>query len=177
MNGKPASVRGVQGSRNRASEKNDDTGFTYFAALMMIVIVSASLMTVHKQWSTLVKRDREKELFFRAQQIVDAIGSYYGSSSAESQRYPKNFNVLLKDNRFAGLKKHLRRPYKDPMTAEGDWGYVFDGRGGIKGVYSKSGKEPLKKGNFPLQYKSFENKKRYSDWKFVYEPEKKEVKS
>jgi len=149
-----------------------EKGFTYPAALALIVIVSVSLMVVQKQWSTIVKRDREKELFFRAGQIVQAIGSFYNASSKGSQQYPRSLKVLLKDNRSLGLKRHLRKIYKEPMTEDGQWGIIYDGRGGIKGVFSKSMTEPLKKGNFPEIYKSFENKKRYLEWKFVYEPEK-----
>ncbi len=149
-----------------------EKGFTYPAALALIVIVSVSLMVVQKQWSTIVKRDKEKELFFRAGQIVQAIGSFYKDSSKDSQQYPRSLKVLLKDNRSLGLKRHLRKIYKEPMTKDGQWGIIYDGRGGIKGVFSKSMAEPLKKGNFPEIYKSFENKKKYSEWKFVYEPEK-----
>jgi hypothetical protein len=60
----------------------------------------------------------------------------------------------------------------DPMTEDGKWGIIYDGKGGVKGVFSKSRAEPLKTGNFPEIYKSFENKKKYNDWKFVYEPKK-----
>ena len=131
-----------------------EKGFTYPAALALIVIVSVSLMVVQKQWSTIVKRDREKELFFRAGQIVQAIGSFYNASSKGSQQYPRSLKVLLKDNRSLGLKRHLRKIYKEPMTEDGQWGIIYDGRGGIKGVFSKSMAEPLKKGNFPEIYKS-----------------------
>ena len=151
---------------------NGDKGFTYPSALLLIIIVSVSLMVVQKQWSTIVKREKEKELFFRAGKIIDGIESFYQNSSAGSQRYPRSLKVLLKDNRSLGLKRYLRKIYKDPLTQDGSWGLVYDGKSGIKGVFSQSKKEPLKKGNFPKKYKFFENKKKYSDWKFVYEPKK-----
>jgi type II secretory pathway pseudopilin PulG len=151
---------------------NGEKGFTYPAALLLIIIVSVSLMTVQKQWSTIVKRDREKELFFRASQIITAIESFYQNSPGGKQHYPHNLKILLKDNRFPGLKRHLRKEFKDPMTNEGDWGIIYDGKGGIKGVFSKSQKEPIKKGGFPEEHKTFENKKKYSEWKFIYEPKK-----
>jgi type II secretory pathway pseudopilin PulG len=149
-----------------------EKGFTYPAALLLIITVSVSLMVVQKQWSTIVKREKETELLFRAGNIMQAIGSFYQNSSKDSQQYPRSLKVLLKDNRFQGLKRHLRKIYKDPMTKDGEWGIVYDGKGGIKGVFSKSLGEPLKKGNFPEIYKSFEKKKKYSEWKFVYEPKK-----
>ncbi len=151
---------------------NGEKGFTYPAALLLIIIVSISLMVVQKQWSTTVKREKEKELFFRAGQIIDGIESFYISSSKDSQQYPRSLKVLLKDNRFQGVKRHLRKIYKDPMTKHGEWGIIYDGKGGIKGIFSKSKDEPIKKGNFPKKYKSFEKKKKYQDWKFVYELKK-----
>jgi len=151
---------------------NGEKGFTYPAVLLLIIITSVSLMVVQKQWSTIVKRDREKELFFRAEQIIFAIKSYYQNSPGGSKQYPRSLKVLLKDNRFPGLKRHLRRLFKDPMTEDGDWGIVYDGKGSIKGVFSRSQDEPIKKGGFLKKYKLFENKKKYSEWKFVYDPKK-----
>ncbi len=153
-----------------------EKGFTYFAALLMVIVVSASLMVVQKQWSTIMKREREKELFFRAEQITSAIQSYYEDSPGGSKQYPQSFKVLLKDNRFPATKRHLRRWFKDPVTKDGPWGIVYDGKGKIKGVFSMSNDEPIKKGGFAEKYKAFKNKKQYSDWKFVYE-EKKETSS
>ncbi len=151
---------------------NGEKGFTYPAALALIIIVSVSLMVVQKQWSTTVKREKEKELFFRAEQIVQAIEFYYDNSSSEVKEYPRSFKALLKDNRSLSLKRYLRKLYKDPMTRDGEWGVIYDGKGGIKGVFSRSAVEPMKKGNFSEMYQSFKNKKKYNDWKFVYEPEK-----
>jgi type II secretory pathway pseudopilin PulG len=151
---------------------NGERGFTYPAALALIIVVSISLMVVQKQWSTMVKREKETELFFRAGQIINGIESFYQSSSKDSQKYPRSLKMLLKDNRFQGLKRHLRKIYKDPMTKDGQWGTIYDGKGGIKGVFSKSEEEPIKKGNFLKIYKSFEKKTKYKEWKFVYEPKK-----
>ncbi len=148
---------------------NGDKGFTYFAALMLIMIVSSSLMVVQKQWSTIVARDKEKELFFRGEQIVSAIASYHKKSTSQSQKYPSNFKVLLKDNRFPNIVRHLRKTYTDPLTEHGDWGVVYDGKGGVKGVFSRSNKRPFKTKGFSKEYKTFENKTKYSDWKFIYE--------
>jgi len=151
---------------------NGEKGFTYPAALFLVTLISISLMTAQKQWTIIVKRDREKELLFRAEQLIQAIGSYYQSSPGGSKQYPHAFKDLLKDNRVPGLKRHLRKLFKDPMTRNGQWGIVYDGKGNIKGFFSLSQEEPLKKTGFPKAYKLFENKKKYSDWKFVVEPGK-----
>ena len=151
---------------------NGEKGFTYPAALFLIIVVSISLMVVQKQWSTIAQRDREKELLFRADQIIRAIESYYLNSPGGSQQYPRSLKTLLKDSRFPGLKRHLRKLFKDPMTEDGNWGLIYDGKGNIKGIFSQSLDEPIKKGGFSKAYKDLENKKKYSEWKFVYEPKK-----
>ncbi|WDP90741.1 MAG: type II secretion system protein [Desulfobacter sp.] len=150
---------------------NGEKGFTYPAALVMILIVSSSLMGAQKYWSTITKRETEKELLFRGHQIYRAIESYYNNSPGSSRTYPKSFDSLLKDKRYPVKKRHLRKNYLDPVTKDA-WGIIYDGKSGIKGVYSKSIREPLKKANFKKEFISFENKRRYSDWKFLYEPKK-----
>lgn len=151
---------------------NGEKGFTYIFALILVFVTSVSLMAVHKQWSTIMKREHEKELLFRGSQIVSAIESFYTNSPGGSKIYPQSFEVLLKDNRFPNLKRHLRKHYKDPMTSEGNWGIVYDGQGRIKGVFSTSSASPLKQGGFLKRFESFEKKKKYMEWKFVYDPGK-----
>ncbi len=47
---------------------------------------------------------------------------------------------------------------------------MYDSKGGVKGIYSKSREKPIKVGNFPSDYEDFEKAKNYSDWKFIYVP-------
>jgi type II secretory pathway pseudopilin PulG len=147
---------------------NGEKGFTYIFALMLIFVTGISLMVAQKQWRTIMQREHEIELLFRGEQILTAIESFYQNSPGESKIYPRSFKVLLKDNRFPNLKRHLRKLYKDPMTSDGNWGIIYDGNGRIKGVYSTSGAPPLKQSGFPKRFKSFENKKKYNQWKFVH---------
>jgi hypothetical protein len=151
---------------------SNEKGFTYMFALVLIFVTSASLMVAHRQWSTIMKQEHEKELLFRGQQILKSIESFYNNSPNGTKTYPQSFGVLLKDNRFPNLKRHLRKPYKDPMTPKGHWGIVYDGHGRIKGVFSTSHDAPLKQGGFPKNFESFEKKKKYMEWKFVFEPGK-----
>ncbi len=148
---------------------NGNKGFSYPAALLMVIAVSISLMTARKQWSTIVQKEREKELIFRGGQIVKAITSYHDKEVSGKRKFPEKFEYLLKDNRYPGVKRHLRKLYKDPMTEDGKWGIIYELNGGIKGVFSLSNKEPIKKYGFSERYKHFNNKKKYREWKFVYE--------
>jgi type II secretory pathway pseudopilin PulG len=151
---------------------NGEKGFTYPAALMLVVVISVTLNGGHQQWQTIVKRDREKELLFRGTQIMEAINAYCRAGSDDVCQYPRRFEDLLEDPRFPGVRRHLRKLYKDPMARDGQWGIVYDGQGNIKGVFSKSADTPLKTAGFPDALTSFENKKHYHEWKFVHNPRK-----
>lgn len=142
---------------------------------MGIVMASAG-----KYWQNVVRREQEAELLFRGDQYRRAIERYYNAKSG-ANKFPPNIDALLSDDRFPQARRHLRRLYKDPVTGE-DFGLITAQTAsgaaalpasvrttpGIIGVYSKSDKEPLKQTTFPDEYKDFEGKKRYSDWKFLY---------
>ena len=156
----------------RSLRKED--GFTYLAALFMVAVIGIALSVTAEVWSSVVKREREEELIFRGSQMRDAIKSYYYSSPG-ARAFPRELSQLIKDPRFPGVKRHLRRIYEDPMTGEPDWEAIKAPDGAIKGVRSKSLAEPLKKENFPLGFEDFNGKSKYSEWEFVYNPQKDEA--
>lgn len=170
MNGRPPAKRA--GRKAGGKVLSGKSGFTYIGALIVVVVMGISLSTASRYWSTVVKREKETELIFRGDQIRRAIESYCKTTpGGKKPEYPKSLKDLVKDPRFLTPRRHLRKSYRDPMTEEGRWGLVLDSKGGIKGVYSKSEKEPLKVRNFPSDYASlFEKAKKYSDWKFLYPP-------
>ncbi|MBC2695635.1 MAG: type II secretion system protein [Desulfobacteraceae bacterium] len=150
---------------------NNGQGFTYLGALIIVVILSISLTAASKYWSTVVQREREKELIFRGDKIRRAIESYYKSAPAgRISAYPRSLQSLIKDERYLAIRKHIRKIYLDPMTEDGKWAFVRNSKGGIKGVFSRSKKKPIKAGNFPSEYFDFEKAKTYGDWKFVFLP-------
>ncbi len=145
-------------------------GFTYLGALVLVVVTGLALTSASQYWSTLMTKEKEKELLFRGDQIRTAIDSYYKATPQGRQpSYPSRLEDLLKDPRSLASRRHLRRLYTDPMTA-GKWGVISDGKGGVKGVFSLSEKAPLKSGGFPDGYESFEGAGVYGDWKFVSNP-------
>lgn len=146
-------------------------GFAYLGALVLVVVCGIALTAGSEYWSTIAKREREKELLFRGGQIRKAIESYYKHvPGSGSPTYPSRLEDLLKDPRYLALYRYLRKIYPDPMTKDGKWGLVLAPGGGVKGVFSKSKNKPAKTGNFPVEFQSFADAKTYSDWKFVYNP-------
>lgn len=160
----------MNGERRRKISGNG--GFTYLSALIIVVISGIALTGASEYWSTIAKREREEELMFRGDRIRKAIASYYDRAPAgRAHTYPPALKDLLKDPRSMKTVRHLRKLYRDPMAGDGTWGLVLAEGGGVKGVFSKSEKKPLKAGGFPAEYQVFEKAKTYADWKFTYNPQ------
>jgi len=144
-----------------------ERGFTYVGLLIILAVMGITLAATGTLWSTAAKREREAELLFIGDEFRRAITSYYEGSPG-APRYPAKLEDLVEDNRFPTPKRHLRRIYADPVTGSREWGLVRGPGEVVIGVFSRSQETPLKQGNFPLRYESFEGARSYADWKFVH---------
>jgi type II secretory pathway pseudopilin PulG len=145
-------------------------GLTYLALLFVVAVMGATLALGGVVWQTAQQREKELELLFVGHQFRQAIASYYHASPGGVQRYPLELADLMKDPRFPGVRRHLRRVYADPMTGKTDWGVLRSFDGGIIGVHSLSEQAPIR-AHFPVgPDREFTGKTRYADWKFVYLP-------
>ena len=147
-------------------------GFTFLTLVFAIVLIGISLSVTGQQWKTIVQREKEEELLYRGDQIRHAIDAYYRGTPGVS-RYPSCgdeeadcFKDLLGDPKNH-KKRYLRKAYQDPMT-NSDWVLIKTPDGRLVGVHSKSTKEPMKKANFPEEYKCFEQATSYTDWVFQF---------
>ncbi len=141
-------------------------GFTYIAALVMVMIMGILLGATGQSMKIILQREKEKELIFRGLQYRDAIERWYTKQGVATIPL-KDINSLLKDPRTAGGDRLLRQLYKDPITGK-DFKVISDPNLGITGVQSTSEAKPMKLANFPDVLKDFEKKEKYSDWKFEY---------
>jgi len=140
--------------------------------LVMLAILGLSMGIAGTTWRTVVQRAKEKELLFRGGQYRQAIERYYKTThGGGTGLLPSKLEDLLKDPRFAGTKRHIRKLYKDPMTGE-DFVVIKDKTSGgrIKGVRSESKWEPFKKDGFAKEYEKFADAENYQGWEFVFEP-------
>jgi len=148
-----------------------ETGFTYIAALVLVVVMGIMLGAIGQSVKVIMKREREKELIFRGLQYRDAIERW-------SKKNPKDLlkgetikyleDKLVAGGGSASREYFLRKIYKDPIIGS-DFVLVKDkSTQEIQGVRSTSSEEPFKQGNFPEVIKNFEGKKKYSDWEFIY---------
>jgi len=145
-------------------------GFTYIGALIIVAIIGVGLGAIGPVAHTLQMRDKERELLFIGDEFRRAIALYYEGSPGGLKQYPRTLEDLLRDTRYASVRRHLRKIYADPMTGKREWGLVEASGVGITGVYSLSQEPPLKKANFPARHQSFATAEKYSDWKFAYVP-------
>ena len=144
-------------------------GFTYLGLLLIVAAMGGGFAAYGELASRTMQREKEAELLFIGEEYRRAIGSYYESSPAGHKRYPKSLEALLKDERFVFNRRHLRKPYRDPMTG-GELAAIEAPEGGIMGVRSRSEAAPIKSGNFAPEKAEFELARRLSDWQFVYLP-------
>ena len=143
-------------------------GFTYIGILLAIALVGTQLAVAGLVWSFAQDRQKERELLFVGDQFRTAIGRYYLNPQGPQKEFPRRLEDLVRDPRYPGVVRHLRKIYADPITGKVRWGLIKTPDGSILGVYSPSEKAPIKIANFSPMYNSFEEKSRYVDWKFVY---------
>lgn len=138
-------------------------GFTYIALLIGVAIVGATLAAVGQVWQTVQRHEQEQELIFIGNQFRVAIDRYY----ANNRRFPMSLDDLLRDDHDAGLKRHLRKIFVDPVTRRAEWGLVTMQDGQILGVHSLSENEPLKKKGFRQVDADLKDKNKYTEWVFM----------
>ena len=149
-------------------------GFSYLLILFSVAIAAGGLAGTGIVWHTALQREKERELLFIGDQFRRALASYQQRTPAGAPPYPPSLEDLLKDKRFPVTVRHLRKLYRDPITGTLEWGLIAAPGGGIMGVYSKSEKRPLKRADFDLPNRVFEErtlqlgeKMTYKDWQFV----------
>ena len=148
---------------NRLNRK----GFTYLAALMMVIIIGIMLGAVGQMWNTVMQREKEEELIFRGRQYKDAITRWYKPRAGKQPTPLRKLDDLLSDPNSLTTVRYIRRLYKDPITGK-DWKIFNDPNKGIQGVASTSEDKPLKTKGFPDDLSDLSGKTRYSDWLFMY---------
>lgn len=147
-------------------------GFTYLSVIIVVAIVGLVSASAIKLGSVLQRSRAELELLDIGAAFSDALKSYADATPQGMPPQPPSLQDLLKDPRFPGTRRHLRKIFVDPMTGKAEWGIVYRGdKIGVLAVYSLSDAKPVKIGNFPARYSGFEGKNNISDWKFTMNAE------
>lgn len=158
------------------SSANSQRGAILLLLLVMVVILGLTAGMAGQSWRSTMQRAREAELLWRGQQYQQAIAGYYAVKHGPQQMLPAKLEHLLRDPRFPGVVRHLRKLYNDPMTGE-DWELVTDPAERIIGVRSSSDLEPFRKDGFPAALAKLQDKSSYHEWEFVFAPPKRKSKT
>jgi len=145
-------------------------GFTLLVLLFLIAGFGVAMAALGTLWHTHVQREKEAELLFIGDQYRQALESYRASRKTGEPTAPKTLAALLEDHRDTGLKRHLRKLYRDPITGSESWGLLRDEQGGVTGIYSLSERKPFKSANFPARYEAFNGADSYRLWVFQAAP-------
>jgi len=115
------------------------------ALLVSLAIMSVLMAAVLPAWRHQAQREKEAELVFRGEQYVRAIRLWERKMGPGSR--PPTFDIMVQ-------QKFLRKKYKDPMTADGEFQPLFagsnlaapggqpQGRGGIGQPPGRGGIQP-----------------------------------
>jgi type II secretory pathway pseudopilin PulG len=144
-------------------------GIVLLALMIVLALGGLTAMIAIDVWHVSRQREREQDMLFIGAQMTRAMEHYYYSAPAGQPRLlPSSMSDLLQDPRYQTPVRHLRRIYTDPMTGENSWSMERVGRG--VGVHSLSEAEPLKQAGFSSVLSTFNGKKLYSEWVFVFTP-------
>jgi len=102
----------------------NERGFAMVSLLLAISIFGIVASMALPAWNQMLKREREAELIFRGEQYARAILLY---QRQQPGAYPPDIDTLV-DGRF------LRKRYRDPMMAEGQFRVVLQTQRDVIGV-------------------------------------------
>lgn len=145
-------------------------GFTYIGLLVFVAVLAAAATASLAAGTSLSRRDAEVELLAIGLEFRAALKSYAEATPFGQPDAPKELAELLRDPRYPGVRRHLRRLHVDPLTARAAWGVIRDPGGRIVGIHSLSATAPLRQGNFPPEFESFKGASRHDEWVFALTP-------
>lgn len=152
----------------RRPGKRRDGGFTYLSLIILVAIIGLVSASTLKLGAVLQRSRAEQQLLDIGAAFSDALQSYADATPAGFPPQPPSLKELLKDPRFPGVRRHLRKLFVDPMTGNAEWGVVYLGdKLGVLAVYSLSDAKPVKIGNFPARFEGLAGKQKISEWRFA----------
>jgi len=101
-----------------AAPRQSQRGFTLAGVIVIMTIMMVFVAyTVPRQWSTVMKRERERRTIFAMQQYAKAITEF---RLKHGNAYPTS-PQQLKEARLPRLIRGLKGEIADPLTGEVDW--------------------------------------------------------
>lgn len=147
--------------------RKPSAGFAYVALLVIIAIIGIHVAAGLKFGAVTGRRNAEQQLLDVGNQYRIALLSYAVATPTGQSPNPPTMQSLLRDPRFPGVVRHLRKIYADPITGDYNWQLVMTpDHSGIIGIHSRSAQHPIKIGNFDPEFQNFTGKTSYQEWIF-----------
>ena len=148
--------------------RSAEAGFTYVALLIAVAIIGMTAAAALQAGSLLQRREAERALLVAGADFCSALDAYAKATPAGQPTAPPTLANLLRDPRYPGTVRYLRRVPFDPMTGKPEWGLAKtpDGQG-IAGVYSLSTAHPIKLDGFDARFRDFRGATSYAGWVFM----------
>jgi type II secretory pathway pseudopilin PulG len=116
------------GLRGQGGER----GYAMAALLVSLAVMSVLMSVAMPVWRHQARREKEAELAFRGEQYARAIALY---RTKNANNFPPSIDVLVQG-------KYLRKKYKDPVSADGEFRIVpLGGQAGQQGT-GQPGSQP-----------------------------------
>jgi type II secretory pathway pseudopilin PulG len=141
-------------------------GMVYLALLMMIALIGGVSAVGLRVAKTTQMRAAEAELLTIGTEFRNALQSYAEATPNGLPPTPESLLELLRDPRYPGIRRHLRRLYHDPLTGKAEWGVIRGPDQRIVGIHSLSHSETFKHEQFPAELDSLRNIQYHDAWVF-----------
>jgi type II secretory pathway pseudopilin PulG len=106
-------------SIRRKPSQSRQAGYVLIVMMLFLSLMAIGLAAIAPAIGQQIRRERESELTHRGRQYARAIRLYYRRFG----RYPVSLDNLDNTNNM----RFLRKRFKDPMTAGGDWRIIHFG--------------------------------------------------
>ena len=114
--------------------QDSQRGYAMAALLVSIAVMAVLMSAAMPVWRHAAQREKEAELVFRGEQYARAIGLYQRKLPGT---FPPSTDVLVQ-------QRFLRKKYKDPMTADGEFQIIPVG-----GMQQGAGPQPVGRSSGP----------------------------
>lgn len=147
--------------------RQDGRGFSFVGVLIFVAVLGLLGSMTVKLAAVQHRRFAEQTLLETGVAFSQALRSYALATPVGQPDAPPSLRDLLRDPRFPGTVRHLRKIFVDPMTGSSDWGLERDADdGAILAVFSLSCGKPIKIAGFDARFPDFNGKPYYREWKF-----------
>lgn len=148
----------------------DQSGFTYVGLLIVVAVIATSATALLQAGANWQHRAAEAELLAIGLEFRQALQTYASATPVGQPAAPRELTELLRDPRYPGTLRHLRRIYPDPLTGGAEWGIVRSSDGRIAGIHSLSGTATIRRTGFPAGLEDFDKAEHHRGWVFMLMP-------